>query len=296
MVLLGGFESGLLRSGEVELFYKFAGNGPPLLLLHGYPQTHVCWHKVAPALAERFSVVLPDLRGYGDSRGPPPDAAHWGYCKRAMAEDLLTLVDSLGFEEFFIAGHDRGGRVAYRLTLDHPKRVRRLAVIDIIPTYDMWQSWDYQLGMTGYHWTFLAQEPDIPERLIAAEPELYLRHLIGNWAGEPEAIDDRAMQAYLRAFQRRDVIRATCEDYRAGATLDFEHDRADRESGRRIPCPVLALYGARGLAADAARPGKIWRQWADDVQEQAVDCGHFVMEERPQCTFTALSRFFAHDG
>ena len=244
-----------------------------------------------PALASRFTVVCPDLRGYGDSGRPASDPAHQAYSKRTMAREQHEVMAQLGFERFSVVGHDRGGRVAYRLALDHPDRVTRLAVLDIVPTIETWARLDRKAGLATYHWFFLAQPPDLPERLIGADSDYFLRWTLDSWAGRPGAFDPRALAEYRRAFRDPEVVRATCEDYRAGATVDVDDDAADR-GARRIRCPVLALW-----AEDASEPGwdpiAIWRDWALDVRGQGMSCGHFLPEEAPSETLAALEPFLA---
>jgi haloacetate dehalogenase len=291
--MFDGFKEHRLKTRDAEVFFLTAGDGPPLLLLHGYPQTHVAWHAVAPLLVSNFSLVVPDLRGYGESKGPPPDPEHHGYSKRAMAEDMLEIMNALGYERFMMAGHDRGGRVAYRLALDHPDCVSKLAAIDIIPTLNVWEMMDKDAALGTYHWMFLAQPSPIPERLIGHDPDFYLHHLLESWAGRKNVQDPSAVDEYLRHFRKPSVIEATCEDYRAGATIDFEHDRLDRESGRRIQCPVLVLWGKRYLASKAtSSPADVWRSWANEVKEVTLDCGHFVLEEKPEACAEVLLEFF----
>ena len=263
------------------------------MLLHGYPQTHLAWRHVAPLLSESFTVVVPDLRGYGASAHVTPESSHEAYSKRAMARDVSAVMASLGFERFAVAGHDRGGRVAYRLALDAPARVSALATLDIVPTLDTWESLDYRAAYRTYHWMFLAQPSPLPERLIAADPDFYLDWTIASWLGTAGAIEPAAMDAYRVAFRRPQAIAAACEDYRAGFTVDVENDRADRQAGRRIACPVLALWGSgpttRSAGFDALG---IWRSWAADVRGEALPCGHFLMEELPERTAAALLAFF----
>ena len=287
------FEEHRISTREAEMFVLTGGAGPPVLLLHGYPQNHVVWHTVAPRLRDRFSLVIPDLRGYGDSKGPPPDPQHVKYSKRAMAEDMVEVMTALGHERFMLAGHDRGGRVAYRLALDYPERVSRFAAVDIIPTLDVWERMDQDTALRTYHWPFLAQPAPLPERLVGQDPEFYLRHLLERWAGRREALDPAAVAEYIRNFRRPSVIEATCEDYRAGATVDLEHDRADRDARRRIGCPTLVLWGRQYLSAKAPSPVEVWRAWAEDVCEVALDCGHFVAEEQPEACALALQDFFS---
>lgn len=274
---------------------RSAGSGPPLLLLHGYPQSHVMWHRVAPRLAERFSVVVPDLRGYGDSGKPPGDAAHHAYSKRVMAQDHVALMRHLGHARFAVAGHDRGGRVAYRLALDHPARVTRLAVLDIAPTLNVFDAVDRHAAKSTFHWFFLTQPYDFPERLIAGDPAYFLRHLLGRWSGDGlEPFAPEALAEYVRCFSDPATIHATCEDYRAGASVDYDADAADH-GRRRIACPVLVLWGGKDpMRRRDLLP--VWRQWADDVRGESLPCGHFLAEEQPEATAEALQAFFSEDG
>jgi haloacetate dehalogenase len=291
-VLFPGFRRERIRTRETEIHTVVGGEGPPVLLLHGYPQTHACWHRIAPALAARFTVVCPDLRGYGDSGRPPSDPEHRAYAKRAMAQDQLETMAQLGFERFAVVGHDRGGRVAYRLALDRPERVTRLAVLDMVPTLETWARMDRSAGLAAYHWLFLAQPADLPERLIGADPDYFLRWTLRSWAERPDAFDARALAEYQRAFRDPAVLHATCEDYRAGATVDLGDDAADRDR-RRITCPLLALWGARRPSGRDWDPVAIWRDWASDVRGQGIPCGHFLPEEAPGETLDALEPFLA---
>ena len=286
--MFAGFSSEDVDVDGVTLHVRRAGSGPPLLLLHGYPQTHVMWHRVAPQLAERFTVVVPDLRGYGASAKPPAGDDYSGYSKRTMARDMVGLMAHFGFERFAIAGHDRGARVSYRLALDHPDVVTKLVIMDVIPTLEQFEGLGWRGSLFGYHWYFLAQPPPLPERLISHEPELYLRTAMGNWAGDMSAIEGAPFEAYLAAFTP-ETIRASCDDYRAGARLDTEADRADREAGTRIECPLLVLWGE----ARAPRPEVLeaWRRWATDVRGRGLACGHFLPEEAPEEVLTELQAF-----
>ena len=286
--MFDGFTERRVSSGEADLFVRIGGAGPPLLLLHGYPQTHLAWHRVAPILARHFTLILPDLRGYGQSHGPAPDAEHRGYSKRAMAQDMAALMAVLGHERFSLAGHDRGARVGYRLCLDHPERVERFAAIDIIPTLDVWEGITADKALSGYHWQFLAVPAPLPERLIGADPDFYYENLLQRWAGHREALDPAAVAAYLGQFRDPAAIAATCADYRAGASVDRADDAEDRRHGRKIACPVLTLWGRRYLKSS---PLAVWRKWADDVREVALDCGHFVVEEKPEEAAQALISF-----
>ena len=288
-----GFAEQRVAVAEAEIFCRIGGAGPPLLLLHGYPQTHVAWHRVAPRLMRQFSLVVPDLRGYGESRGPRPDPEHRHYSKRAMARDMAELMTALGHERFLLAGHDRGARVGFRLALDYPARVQRLAALDIIPTFDVWEQMDADKALSSYHWSFLAVPAPVPETLIAADPDFYIRHLLDRWVGRPDALHPQAVAAYLRQFHEPKVIAATCEDYRAGASIDRQEDGEDRRRGAKIACPVLVLWGRRYLTSKTASPLAAWRNWAPDVREVALDCGHFIAEEAPEDCATALAEFCA---
>lgn len=283
-----------IATTETTIHAVTGGDGPPLLLLHGYPQTHVVWRKVAPGLAERFNVVAPDLRGYGRSGKPPSGDGDQAYSKRTMARDMVEVMAHLGHDRFFVAGHDRGGRVAYRMALDHPERVTRLATLDIMPTYPSWQGLKGTAALSTYHWFFLAQPHPLPERLIGGDPGFFLRWTLRSWLGRHEAIEPDAMEAYEAAFADPDMIRATCDDYRAGATIDVEIDRADVDAGRKIGCPVLVLWGADNHVPDDVYLA-VWRRWADDVRGQPIPSGHFLPEEAPDETLVALREFFEGD-
>lgn len=292
--LFPGFEARTVATSGADIFLRTGGSGPPLLLVHGYPQTHATWYKVAPALAEHFTLVIPDLRGYGQSSVPKSDAAHITYSKRAMGNDLAEVMQTLGHDTFRLAGHDRGGRVAYRMALDHPDRVNRLALLDIVTTLDTWNALDARAAMKTYHWMFLAQPEPLPESLIAADPVYYLDHTIASWtkARSLAAIDPRALEHYRAFFLQPERIHACCEDYRAGWTCDRAADQADREAGRRISVPLLSIWGDAGIPADGPSPLDVWRKWADDVTGGSIDSGHFVCEENPQATSAALLDFF----
>ena len=283
-----GFTEGRVSTGQADIYVRIGGKGPPLLLLHGFPQTHMAWHRVAPLLARQFTLILHDLRGYGRSRGPKPDAEQRRFAKRAMAEDMAALMTALGHERFRLAGHDRGARVGFRLALDQPARVERFAAIDIIPTLDVWEGLTAERALSGYHWQFLAVPAPLPERLIGAAPEFYYGHLLERWAGEGAALDPAAVADYLGQFRDPRAIAATCAAYRAGASTDRAADAEDRRHGRKIACPVLALWGRRYLKGS---PLPAWRNWAEDVREAALDCGHFIVEEKPEEAAEALLSF-----
>jgi haloacetate dehalogenase len=280
-----GFELSFVDTGEATIRVRHGGIGPPLLLLHGHPQTHAMWNLVAPRLAEDFTVVAPDLRGYGESSKPPTTPDHEPYSKRAMARDQVEVMRYLGFERFGVAGHDRGGRCAYRLALDHPERVEKLAVLDIVPTGDMWRRVDMEFGLVDWHWFFLAQPAPFPEEVIGSNPDAYY------FRGDGSRFDPEALADYLRCVRDPETIRGMCEDYRAGATIDFELDEADRGK-RRIACPVLALWSGREELGRWFDVLDVWRQWADDVRGRALDAGHFLAEEAPEETYEELRKFF----
>ena len=276
----------------VELAVTHGGAGPPLILLHGFPQTRAIWHRVAPELARHFTLVMPDLRGYGASAVPPGDDAHRAYSKREMARDIVALADHFGFQSFALAGHDRGGRVAYRLALDVPRRVTRLCVLDIIPTLDAWNEMDAAATVSAFHWPLLAATAPLPERLIGQDSEWFFRTLLQRWAGDFGRLEPAAVDEYLAQYRDAARIHAQCEDYRAGATVDRQLDQADRDAGRRIQCPVLLLWGTGYLGDKAKSPLATWRSWADDVREVALDCGHFIVEEAPEAATAAMIEFF----
>ena len=286
------FEAHDLATERGTIRAMVGGDGPPLLLLHGYPQTHLMWHAAAPILAQQFTVVAADLSGYGESLRPAPTSDHAPHSKRALAVDQIQAMASLGYDRFAVAGHDRGGRVAYRMALDHPDRVSALAVLDIVPTADVWARADDKLALVYWHWGFLAQAAPLPERLIAGDPDAYFDyHLLMIGLGtDPELYPDEVMSAYRRQLDDVGAVNAICEDYRAGATIDRELDEADR--GRHIACPVLCLWGARGalpfLYGDVLA---VWRPWAPDVSGRGVDASHFLVEDQPQEVAAELATF-----
>jgi haloacetate dehalogenase len=284
-----GFTTHRVRTTGTEIHCAVGGDGPPVLLLHGYPQTHVIWHRVAPVLAKQYTVVCADLRGYGDSGKPPSDDTHAAYSKRAMALDMVELMRSLGHSTFRVVGHDRGGRVAHRLCLDHPSAVKQLAVIDISPTRTMYERTDFAFATAYYHWFFLIQPFDLPERLIGADPAYYLRRKLGGWGTGLAHFDADALSEYERCFRDPETIHASCEDYRAAATIDLEHDA----KGEQVACPVLVLWGARGVVARLFDPITDWRAVAGDVRGRALAAGHYLPEEVPVETLRELNAFFA---
>ena len=288
--LFPGFATHRIQTAQAEIRCVVGGAGPPLLLLHGYPQTHAMWHKVAPALARRYSVVCADLRGYGDSSKPASDATHAAYSKRAMAADMVELMRDLGHARFRLAGHDRGGRVAHRLCLDHPDAVLQVAVLDISPTRTMFAKTDQAFATAYYHWFFLIQPFDLPEKMIGADPLYYLRRKLGGWGTGVAHFDPRAMAEYERCFADPATIHASCEDYRAAASIDLEHDAQDAE--RRVGCPLLVLWGEKGVVQRLFDPVNDWRAVARDVRGHALPCGHYLAEELPDATLAALEHFF----
>lgn len=283
-----GFTSARIETGGASIHLRRGGDGPPLLLLHGYPETGAMWHKLAPELAKHFTVICPDLRGHGQSSKPPGGAAHEGYSKRAMAADQIEVMTRLGFERFQLVGHDRGARVAHRLCLDHPSRVERAAVLDIIPTAEVFARTDKQLATYYYHWFFLIQPDGLPERLIGNDPDYFLERMLRSLSGAGAFTAD-ALAEYRRAFRDPATIHATCEDYRAGASIDLEHDAADADA--KVECPLLVLWGEKGVVGRLYDPLAIWRGKARDVRGGALPCGHFLPEEAPQETLAALLDF-----
>ncbi|WP_298830680.1 alpha/beta hydrolase [uncultured Planococcus sp.] len=283
-MLITDFQSTVVNTGEAEIYLRYGGQGPPLLLLHGHPQTHMMWHELAPKLAEEYTVVMPDLRGYGDSSKPESADDHSTYSKRAMAKDQIAVMKELGFSRFTVIGHDRGARCAYRLALDFPKTVEKLAVMDIIPTGETFRRADKDFAMGYWHWFFLAQPFDFPERVIGENPDNFYfqgtRHLF-----HPEALAE-----YWRGIHNPGTIHAMCEDYRAAATIDSELDEADRGS-KKITCPVLVLWGEKGALPNWYDVLDVWQDWADDVTGRGIDCGHYLAEEAPEETYEEIRKF-----
>jgi len=287
--MFAGFTQTQIATEGATINLRYGGSGPPVLLLHGYPQTHAMWHLVAPRLAERFTVVAADLRGYGDSAKPPGGEDHAGYAKRAMARDQAQAMTALGFERFAVVGHDRGGRVGHRMALDFPERVARLAVLDIVPTYHIFTHVTKELATLYYHWFFLIQPFDLPERMIGADPIYYLHKKLGGWGGRLGIFAPAALAEYERCFREPATIHASCEDYRAAASIDLEHDAVDRE--RRVACPLLALWGERGVPHRCHDVLAVWRDYANDVRGRALPAGHFLAEERAEETVAELLAF-----
>ena len=299
--MFDGIDGRAMAVNGTTLFVRTGGrpDGPPLLLLHGYPETHVMWHRVAQQLAGHYCLVMPDLRGYGRSAKPAGASDHANYSKRAMAADVLGLMRALGHQRFFVAGHDRGGRVAHRLALDHPGAVAKLCVIDIAPTLTMYERTDMAFATAYYHWFYLIQPQPLPERQIGADARWYLRWTLSGWGGlggldfvEPEALAD-----YEAGFCTPEGVHGACEDYRAAASIDLVHDRASRASGQRVACDLHVLWGERGVVARLFQPLADWRAACDGaVTGRAVAAGHFIPEELPQLTASELAGFFGTGG
>jgi haloacetate dehalogenase len=286
--MFDGFTRKQINTRGAQINLVEGGEGYPVLLLHGYPQTHTCWHRVAPRLAEHFRVVCPDLRGFGDSAKPPSDTEHLAYSKRVMAGDQLEVMQHLGFNEFAVVGHDRGARVAHRLALDHPEQITKLALLDIIPTRTAFANVDKAMATAAFNWFFSIQPDDLPERLIGAEPAFYLQWILDHWSGKPDALAAEAVAEYQRCFNAS-TIRATNEEFRAAATIDLAHDEADKE--KKISCPLLLLWSAASWQSFDIL--ETWRAHAEKVQGKAFDCGHFLSEEDPEQTAAELLRFLS---
>jgi haloacetate dehalogenase len=291
------FSSLTVETDETTVFVRTGGTGPAVLLLHGFPETHLMWRDVAPVLARSFTVVCADLRGYGRSGCPPSSSDHAPYSKRAMARDMVSAMRRLGFDTFAVVGHDRGGRVAYRLALDHPKRVEQLVVLDIVPTEAAWARANAEFAVSYWPWIMLAQDEPLPEAFMTAAPEAIIDNALGGWGSPASVFPASVRGTYADALRGYDRARAICEEYRAAASIDREHDRADLEAGRRIACPTLALWSAKGPLSTwysgEGGPIELWRPWCDDVRGQAIDGGHFFPEEAPDETARLLSEFLA---
>lgn len=292
-----GFEAAWHEFDGIRIHARTGGTAgaPPLLLLHGFPQTHAMWQRVAAHLAPHFQLVLPDLRGYGDSDKPRGAPAHANYSKRTMAADMAALMRSLGHERYAVCGHDRGARVAHRLALDHAEAVTKLALLDIAPTLDMYDATDMRFASAYYHWFHLIQPSPLPETMIGGNPRFYLHWKLGGWGSQGIAfVEPEALAEYERCFCRADTIHAVCEDYRAAAGIDLEHDRASRASGQKIGCDTLLLWGERGVVQALFDPLALWRaQCSATVSGRALPTGHFLAEELPGETAQALLEFFA---
>ena len=285
-----GFEQQQIQTSGTTINLVKSGDGPPLLLLHGYPQTHTMWHKVAPLLARDFTVVAADLRGYGDSGKLDGDPEHLNYSKRAMAQDQVEVMEQLGFDSFLLVGHDRGARVSHRLTKDHPQRVRKLATLDIIPTHRMFQIVNKEMATNTYHWFFLIQPYDFPERVIGAAADQFIRRSFERGANTAQVFPPEAVAEYVRCATKPEAIHAMCEDYRAGASIDLVHDEADFAD--KVNCPLLALWSATGYVGRTQDVLQTWRDYATDVRGHSMPCGHHIAEEMPEEAHAAIKDFF----
>lgn len=281
-----------LKTSHAEINLIHGGSGRPLLLIHGYPQTHVMWHKVAPSLTKDFHVICPDLRGYGDSSKPASSGNHSLYSKRAMARDMIEVMESLGYPEFCVAGHDRGARVTHRLMLDYPEKILKACVMDIVPTSYMYKTADQHFATGYYHWFFLIQPDGFPERMIAADPSYYLTEKLKRWSAPGAEFSNEAVAEYLRCFTP-ETIHASCEDYRAAASVDLDHDEQDND--KKIECPLLVLWGDKGFIHRSYNVLDVWHEYAVDVTGKALDCGHFLPEESPAGVIKELLQFFARN-
>ncbi len=293
--LFPGFETARIAGDGAEIFCRIGGEGPPLLMLHGYPQCHAIWHRVAPALAGSFTCIVADLRGYGQSSIPEANEGHESYSKRRMARDFIAVMRELGHARFAALGHDRGARVAYRMALDHPDVVTKLGIVDVVTTHDMWGNFDADMALKAYHWPMLAQPHPVPETLISADPIWYLEHTLASWTKSKtlEPFDPSALALYRDAYSRPERVHAMCEDYRAGATFDRALDAEDRAAGRKVSMPMHFLWGANGFPAQTGDPLGFWRAWSDDVTGTELDSGHFGPEENPDAIVAAIAPFFA---
>ena len=285
------FESIELAIDNTTINLVKGGNGPPLLLLHGYPQTHTMWHKIAPKLAEDFTVIATDLRGYGDSGKPVSDDKHLPYSKRRMARDQVEVMQQLDFEDFYLVSHDRGARVAHRLTKDHPQKVRKLAVLDIVPTRHMFQIVNQEMATNTYHWFFLIQPYDFPERVIGADPDYFIRSRFERVDNTSTVFPSEAIEEYVRCFSKPGTIHGACEDYRAGASIDLVHDEEDFHN--KVTCPMMALWSATGYVGQTQDVLEVWRNYATNVSGHSLNCGHYLAEELPEETYSALNTFLS---
>jgi len=284
-----------VEANGLSLAYRRMGSGPALILLHGFPQNHLCWEAVAPEFTKYFDVIMPDLRGYGASEAPFDSSDdHSVYAKQTMANDIVGLMDSLQIPSAHVLGHDRGGRVAYRLALDHPDRVNKLGIIEIVPTGDFWAFWNANLGMKAYHWTFLAQPYPLPETMINADPEGYIKWTLQSWTlGKNLSVfSAKALESYLKQSQDPSRIHAMCADYRAGASFDRKLDDLDRSHGKKIQSPMKFLWAEDGFPAQTGNPTDLWTPWVDNLQDASCKSGHFVMEENPQAVIKSYLPFF----
>jgi len=290
-MLFESFKKEKIKVSDVSINIAHCGIGKPLLLLHGYPQTLCMWHIIAPELCKRFHVICADLRGYGNSSKPKSTPDHYTYSKRVMASDVVEVMGKLGYDKFIVAGHDRGGRVVHRMCLDFPEKVLKACVMDIAPTHTMFKSTDQNFATGYYHWFFLIQPDGLPEKLIGNDPEYYLREKLRRWSGEPAMFDEEAVNEYIMCFSKPEAINASCEDYRAAATIDLIHDEKDFD--KKIKCPLLVLWGNKGFVHRTYDVLATWKEKAENVEGKAVNSGHFLPEENPEETLIELNKFFS---
>jgi len=291
--MFAGFERHNAKVNGVNITYVKGGQGPALLLLHGHPQTHVIWHKVADTLAQHYTVIASDLRGYGDSDKPQGLPDHSNYSKRVMGEDQIALMQQLGFDQFLLMGHDRGGRVAYRMALDHPEVIRKLVILDVAPTLAMYEKANRAFATAYYHWFFLTRPAPFPETLINSHPDVYLQHTIAGRSAGMKPFTPEAYAEYLRCLRDPATIHGICEDYRASAGIDLEHERADLAAGNKIQAPMLALWGKHGVIEQCFQPLDEWQHLAANVHGHALDCGHYIPEDEPQLLLDEVLPFLA---
>jgi haloacetate dehalogenase len=283
------FKQDIIEVNGVNINYKIGGKGEPLLLLHGYPQSHVLWRKIAPLFAENYTVICSDLRGYGDSDKPQSDKKHLTYSKKTMGLDQNELMKKLGFKEYFLVGHDRGGRVAHRMAIDFKENIKKISVLDIVPTSHVFKNTNAILAKRYYHWFFLIQSYPHPETMIGNDPEYFIRSKLQMWGANNEYLTEEIIQEYLRCFTT-ETIQASCEDYRAGASIDLVHHEEDFD--KKISCPLQVLWGSKATIEELYDPIKVWKEWALNVEGQSIDCGHFLPEESPVETYNAIINFF----
>lgn len=282
------FKQDVIEVNGVNINYKIGGKGEPLLLLHGYPQSHVLWRKIAPLFAENYTVICSDLRGYGDSDKPQSDKKHLTYSKKTMGLDQNELMKKLGFNEYFLVGHDRGGRVAHRMAIDFKENIKKISVLDIVPTSHVFKNTNAILAKRYYHWFFLIQSYPLPETMIGNDPEYFMRSKLQMWGANNEYLTEEIIQEYLRCFTT-ETIQASCEDYRAGASIDLVHHEEDFD--KKISCPLQVLWGSKATLEELYDPIKVWKEWALHVEGQSIDCGHFLPEESPVETYNAIINF-----
>ena len=291
---MDGFTRTEIATSGARIVAAHGGKGPPLLLLHGNPFTHLSWHKFAPRLAQEFTVVATDLRGYGDSEKPPSVPDHSNYSFRAMAQDQVEVMAALGFTKFFVAGHDRGARVTHRMCLDHPDKVRKASIHDIIPQHYLFNHVTQAWATASYHWFFMIQPAPMPERLMSADPDFFITKKLSKTAQGLSFFGKEALAEYMRCFRNPETVRGMCEDYRACATVDLAMDTADRAAGKTITCPVQLLWGASGAVGRLHKPAEVWKTYASDISDaQALPCGHYLSEEAPEETYAAMRKFFS---